>query len=211
MLALYVSNAISAALYARERQGVGQAIEVPMFECMVSFVLAEHLAGKTFVPPEGPAGYTRLMNEFRRPFKTRDGYLSVVPYTDAQWKRFFTLAGAPALGEDERYRTQSARSRHFGQLYSFVEEVVSQCATTAWIDLLKDADIPFAPVNSVDDLVNDPHLAAVGFWTEIEHPTEGRLMQAGTPVHFSKTPASVRRHAPSLGEHTTEFLQNPWS
>ena len=211
VLALYVSNAISAALFARERNGMGQAIEVPMFECMTSFVLAEHLAGRTFVPPEGPAGYSRLMNEFRRPFKTRDGYLSVVPYTDAQWKRFFALAGAAALGDDERYRTQSARSRHFGPLYAFVEETVGQRATAEWIALLQDADIPFAPVNSVDDLLQDPHLAAVGFWNEIDHPTEGRLKQAGMPVHFSKTPSSVRRHAPSLGEHTDEVLNKPWS
>ena len=211
VLALYVSNAISAALFARERNGAGQAIEVPMFECMTSFMLAEHLAGRTYVPPEGQAGYSRLMNEFRRPFKTLDGYLSVVPYTDAQWKRFFALAGASALGDDERYCTQSARSRHFEPLYAFVEETVGQRATTEWITLLKDADIPFAPVNSVDDLLVDPHLAAVGFWNEIEHPTEGRLMQSGMPVHFSKTPCDVRRHAPALGEHTDELLNNPWS
>lgn len=209
VLALYVSNAISAALFARERTGKGQAVEVPMFECMSAFVMAEHLAGRTFIPPEGPAGYNRLLNAFRRPFRTQDGYLSVVPYTDAQWQRFFVLAKAPHLASDERYRQQAERSRHFDKLYAFVEEIVSQRPTAEWVALLKDADIPFAPVNSIDDLIEDEHLEAIGFWHEHEHPTEGRIRQAGFPVHFSGTPASITRHAPPLGEHTEQVLNSP--
>lgn len=211
VVALYVANAITAALFSRERSGMGQSIEVPMFECMAAFVVPEHLAGMTFVPPVGPAGYSRLMNEFRRPFQTCDGYLSVVPYTDAQWRRFFTLAGAPEMATDERYRTQSARSGHFGELYAFVEATVKRHTNAEWTDLLRDADIPFAPVNSIADLLNDPHLKAVGFWRDVDHPTEGRLKQAGLPIHFSATPPDVRRHAPALGEHTAEFLAHPWA
>ena len=211
VVALYVSNAITAALLARERTGEGQAVEVPMFECMTAFMVPEHLAGMSFVPPEGPAGYSRLMNEFRRPFRTRDGHLSVVPYTGAQWRRFFTLADAADMADDPRYATQSARSRHFGELYAFVEDIVRQRSTAEWTALLQDADIPFAPVNSIAMLLDDPHLNAVGFWREIDHPTEGRLKQAGTPIYFSRTPTSVRRHAPVLGEHTAEFLDKPWA
>ena len=182
-----------------------------MFECMTAFMVPEHLAGMSFVPPEGPAGYSRLMNEFRRPFRTRDGHLSVVPYTGAQWGGFFTLAGAAEVVDDPRYATQAARSRHCGELYAFVEDIVRQRSTAEWTALLQDADIPFAPVNSIAMLLDDPHLNAVGFWREIDHPTEGRLKQAGTPIYFSRTPTSVRRHAPVLGEHTAEFLDKPWA
>lgn len=206
VVALYVANAITSALYEREKSGSGQAIEVPMFECMVSFLAVEHLAGKSYVPPEGGTGYARLLNEFRRPFRTLDGYIGVVPYTDGQWKRFFELAGEPALAADVRYSTQPARSRHFTELYAYVEAILARKSTAEWLALLDEADIPFAPVKSLDELLNDPHLNALGFWQRVEHPTEGTLMQAGLPVHFSKTPASVRRHAPGLGEHTDELL-----
>ncbi|GAA0503344.1 CoA transferase [Pigmentiphaga sp. GD03639] len=205
-VALYVSNAIACALYARERTGTGQSIEVPMFECMVAFLAPEHLAGRSFVPAEGEAGYARLLNDYRRPFATRDGYLSVVPYTDAQWRRFFALAGDPGMADDPRYCTARDRSRHFPELYRYVEDTLRTRTTAQWLAALETADIPFAPVHSFDDLLADPHLAALGFWRECEHPTEGRLRQAGIPVHFGATPGDVRRHAPGLGEHTEEVL-----
>ncbi len=206
VVALYVASALSAALYERERSGAGQAIEVPMFECMVSFLAPEHLAGRTFIPPAGPAGYSRLLNEFRRPFRTLDGYLAVVPYTDGQWRRFFELAGEPLLADDARYGTQAARSHHFSELYAYVEQIVAAKSTLEWLCLLERDDIPFAKVNSIDDLLEDPHLVATGFWREVDHPTQGRLRQPGLPIQFSRTPASVRRPAPTLGEHTDELL-----
>jgi crotonobetainyl-CoA:carnitine CoA-transferase CaiB-like acyl-CoA transferase len=201
VVALYVANAISAALFERERSGMGQSVEVPMFECMTSFVTHEHLAGRSFIPAEGPAGYSRLMNAFRKPFRTRDGWLGVVPYTDRQWRSFFALTGQAALADEPRYATQLERSRHFGELYAYVESALLQRSSSEWVLLLESADIPFSPVNSIDSLLEDPHLKAIGFWREIQHPTEGALMQAGLPVRFSRTPAAVRRHAPNLGEH----------
>ena len=209
VVGLYAANAITAALYARERTGEGQAIEVPMFECMVAFTVAEHLSGRTFVPPLGEAGYDRLLNEHRRPFPTSDGHISVVPYTDAQWRRFFALSGHPEMAEDPRYRSAGDRSRHFPELYRFVGAVIRRDSTEVWVRRLADSDIPFATVNSIDALLADPHLQAVGFWREVDHPTEGSIRQAGFPVGFSATPAEVRRHAPALGEHTDEVLGRP--
>ncbi len=212
VVALYVANAISSALFERERSGIGQALEVPMFECMASFVTHEHLAGRSFIPPEGPAGYSRLLNAFRKPFRTLDGWLGVVPYTDRQWRRFFALTGQAALTDDPRYATQLERSRHFGELYAQVESALAQRSTGDWIALLESADIPFAPVHSIDSLLEDPHLKQIGFWREVDHPTEGRLLQAGLPVSFSRTPADVRRQAPSLGEHNAQIrIDDHWS
>lgn len=207
IMGLQVSQAIVMALYAREKSGRGQAIEVPMFESMVAFVLPEHLAGRTFEPPVGEAGYARLLNPFRKPFATADGHLGVVPYTDAQWAKFFAIAGRPGLVADARFATLPARSDNIHALYEFVANVLATRPTSAWVAALADADIPFAPVNSIDDLIADPHLAATGFWHSIDHPSEGRLRMPGIPVRFSATPGSIRRHAPAIGEHTDEVLR----
>lgn len=207
VVALYIANAIGMALYAREKTGRGQAIEVPMFETMVSFTLPEHLGGLTFVPPEGPAGYLRLLNEYRKPQKSRDGYIAVVPYTDDQWQRFFKLAGRPDLAASPRYQTAIERSKDYAGLYELVAGIVAGKTNAEWVALLDDADIPYSPVNSVDDLLEDRHLNAVGFWHDVEHPTEGKLKMTGLPVKFSDTPATIRRLAPNLGEHTDEVLR----
>ena len=206
VVGLYASNAIAMALFERERSGLGQAIEVPMFESMVAFLALEHLAGETFIPSQGEVGYARLLNEFRRPFRSKDGYISVAPYTSAQWRRFFHLAGRPEMADDARFRTGVDRSRHFAELYSFVEDLIVERTNAEWIACLKEADLPFAPVNSLTDLLRDEHLLATGFWRESDHPTEGRLRTAGIPIRFSRTPGAIQRHAPNLGEHTAEIL-----
>ena len=207
VVGLHVAQAIAMALYARERSGRGQAIEVPMFETMVAFLAAEHLGGLTYEPPLGGAGYARVLTPFRKPFRTRDGYMGVVPYTDAQWKRFFEIAARPDMAADPRFRTLTDRSRVFGELYKFVEDILATRTTREWEVALADADIPFAPVNSFEQLLEDPHLKAVGFWRDVQHPSEGALRMADIPVRFSDTPGSIRRHAPRLGEHTEEILR----
>ena len=204
--ALWVAQSIAMALYARERTGLGQAVEVPMFESLVAFMMVEHLAGRTFVPPAGPPGYNRITADSRKPFATQDGYLAVVPYTDAQWQRFFELADRPDLAADPRFAKLDARSRNIGELYALLEPIMASKTSAQWIALFSTADLPFAPVNSVDDLLADPHLRAVGFWQAMQHPTEGPLTLPGIPVHFSATPGSIRRHPPALGEHTAEVL-----
>ena len=207
ILGIQVAHAITLALLARERTGQGQRVDVPMFETMVAFMAPEHLAGLSFDPPLGPAGYSRVLNPYRKPFRTKDGYLAVLPYTDAQWRRFFSITGQPSLADDPRYRTSHARSSRAAELYRYVEECLAGRSTAEWEVALRDADIPFAPVKSMEDLLDDPHLLAVGFWKTVEHPTEGRLRSPDIPVKLSKTPGSIRRHAPGLGEHTEEVLR----
>ena len=204
--AMWVTQSITMALYARERSGVGQAIEVPMFESVVAFMMVEHLGGRSFVPPLGPAGYNRVASDARKPFKTRDGYIAVVPYSDAHWRKFFTLAACTELAADARFATLSERNRHIESLYALIEPVFAARSNAEWSALLREADLPYAVVNSVDDLLVDPHLQAVGFWHAMQHPTEGALMMPGIPVNFSATPGSIRRPPPNLGEHTAEVL-----
>jgi crotonobetainyl-CoA:carnitine CoA-transferase CaiB-like acyl-CoA transferase len=207
VVGLYVAQAVGMALYAREKSGRGQFIEVPMFEAMVSFIVPEHLSGLTFEPPLGEAGYARLLNRFRKPFRTSDGYIAVVPYNDQQWTRFFALAGTPEMIRDPRYATVLARSNHFAELYRFIEETLATRATAEWADAFARAELPFAVVNSFEALFDDPQLKATGFWKRVEHPTEGALNVPGIPIKFSGTPGAIRRLAPNLGEHTEEVLR----
>lgn len=207
VVGLHVVQSIAMALYARERTGRGQAIEVPMFETMVAFLAAEHLGGLTYEPPMGGAGYSRMLTPFRKPFRTKDGFMGVAPYTDAQWKRFFEIAGRPDMAADPRYATLVDRSRLFSELYKFVEDTLASRTNAEWEALLSDGDIPFAPVNSFEDLLTDRHLRAIGFWREVEHPSEGKVRMTDIPVRFSETPGSIRCLAPRLGEHTAEVMR----
>jgi crotonobetainyl-CoA:carnitine CoA-transferase CaiB-like acyl-CoA transferase len=205
---LFVAQAVLAALFHRERTGQGQEIEVPMFESMVSYVMVEHLWGQTFEPPIGHAGYVRLMAEHRKPYRCRDGlYLAVLPYWDAHWHKFCELSGRPELAEDPRFIDMAARLRNINESYRVTGEIIASRDRQEWLDLLGDTNVPMMVVNGLDDLVTDPHLAASGFWQVAEHPQEGTIRMASYPATFSETPASIRRLAPRLGEHSVEVLR----
>jgi crotonobetainyl-CoA:carnitine CoA-transferase CaiB-like acyl-CoA transferase len=199
--------AILAALLERERSGIGQAIEVPMFELMVSFNLVEHLAGATFQSGTEGAGYERVLAPDRRPYRTKDGYISLLPYTTAQWQRFFRLAGRPEYVDDRELTDPPTRSRTIRRWYAILSDLVAERSTSEWIELLKDADIPIAPVTCLDDILNDEHLQAVGMISQDVHVTEGEIRTVGIPVTFSRTPGSIRRLAPRLNEHREEILR----
>lgn len=201
-----VVSAVLAALLCRERTGVGQAVEVPMFETAAAFLMVEHLEGATFVPPIESVGYKPHLVPWRRPLRTKDGYLAVLPATDDKWRAFFRLAGRPDLADDGRFGTVAARREHNEELYRVLGEIVATRTTSAWMEDLGRADIPAMVVNTLESLLDDPQLAATGFWREVDHPTEGRLRMPDIPTHFQGTPGDVRRLAPRLGEHSREIL-----
>jgi len=205
--AITVVYGVLAALFSRERTGHGQELEVPMFETMVSYVMAEHLWGMTFEPPLGPPGYVRLMSVHRRPYRTRDGYVAILPYMNAHWDTFCEVTGHPELKDDARFRTLGDRTRNIDDTYAETARIMATRSTQQWLDLFASTSVPINRVNSLADLADDPHLRETGFWKTVEHPTEGRLRTTAFPVNFSATPADeTRRHAPRLGEHTCELL-----
>ena len=197
---LTIAYSVPMALFEREKSRRGQAIEVPMFETLVSFLAAEHLAGETFVPALGTAGYARVLSPYRKPYRTLDGFIALLPYTSAQWQRFFLLSGRDDLASDSRFKDMTGRSANIDELYETLANIVAQKTTADWLDCLRDADIPHCPVNRFGDLPNDPHLVASGFFYEYAHPTEGLLRGAGIPVDFSRTPGNIRRHPGVLGK-----------
>jgi crotonobetainyl-CoA:carnitine CoA-transferase CaiB-like acyl-CoA transferase len=205
---LHVVYAVTAALYARERSGKGMQVEVPMFESVAHFVLADHLAGETFQSALGPAGYDRLISQNRRPYPTADGYLCVLIYNDKQWRRFLDAIGQPELFEqDPRFSSQSSRSHHIHEVYGFVGEVMKTRTTQEWVELLQKLDIPNQIPSSLEDLLADPHLHATGLIGEEEHPSEGRLRTLGSPTSWSQAAPAKLRPAPRLGEHSVEELK----
>jgi len=197
---------VLAALYAREKTGRGQSIEVPMFETMTQFVLSDHMFGQTFDPPLADAGYVRLLAKDRRPAKTKDGYICVLIYIDKHWKNFCTMLGREDMLVDPRFLRMSDRTRNVDALYAFVSETMLTRTTAQWMDALTAADIPVTPMHTPTSLMEDPHLADVGLFEWIDHPTEGRIRQMNVPGTWSDTPPSVRRPAPLLGADTREVL-----
>lgn len=203
---LLAFGAVCAALVQRDRTGEGCAIEVPMFEAFTSFVLLEHLYGRTFDPPTAPAGYERVLASDRRPFRTADGWLSVVFYNDRHWQGFFDLVDDSELATDARFADHRSRTANSEPLYSMVAEAMIHRTTAEWLALLRDLDVPAMPVASLDDVLDDPHLRAVGFFERSEHPTEGSYIRVRNPLRFSSGLDDDRIQPPRLGEHTAEVL-----
>jgi crotonobetainyl-CoA:carnitine CoA-transferase CaiB-like acyl-CoA transferase len=203
---LFLSNYISMALFHRERTGEGQKLHVPMYESFAAFVVSEHMQGQTFVPPTGPAGYTRMLTAHRKPYETKDGFICVVPYTQKHWANFLALVGRADLIKDPRFSNQTERTKNIDTLYEIVSDSMKRRSTNDWIIALSDADIPAGPMNSPEDLFECPHLKAVEMFPEIEHPTEGRIRHIKVPAAFSTTPGGLYHHSEKLGASTNAVL-----
>jgi crotonobetainyl-CoA:carnitine CoA-transferase CaiB-like acyl-CoA transferase len=201
-----VASVVSAALYYREKSGKGQRIDVPMFEHLLPLVLGEHLGGYTFEPQLGEPGYARMLSPDRRPYRTRDGYVCALIYNDKQWRAFFDLIGKAEMLARPEFATYEARSKNYDKVYGMVAEELKKRSTEEWVAALEKADIPVQRMNSLADIIADPHLAAIGYFRDIEHPSEGRLRSMSVPSEWSESAPEYRRHAPRLGEHTREVF-----
>ena len=205
---LYAFGVISAALYARSQTGQGQSVEIPMFETMIPYILGDHLYGHTFVPAKDGFGYPRLMTPHRRPYKTRDGYVCCLIYTDRHWQVFLDAIGKGELWRtDPRFQTIRARTQAIGELYQLVSDELAQRTTAEWQQLLPESDIPVIPMHTFESLLQDEHLAATGFFQQVEHPVVGTVLETAVPSEWSGTPPGPRTPVPLLGQHTAEVLR----
>ncbi|MDY7547108.1 CoA transferase [Glaciimonas sp. CA11.2] len=205
---LSAAHAILAALVYKERTGLGQSIEVPMFEIMTQFVLTDHIGGHCFEPTTGPAGYNRLLAPDRRPYETKDGFISLLVYTDEHWRKFFQILGRPEeYASSPIFNDHATRTRSYDEVYRYLAAVVKTKTTDEWQTALEKYDIPWAPMHSIEGLINDPHLKSVDLIKTMEHPTEGKIRMIAPPITFSLTPCSVYRLPPQLGEHTDEVFK----
>ncbi len=202
-----LASAIGMALFHRERTGEGQELHVPMLETMLSFNINEHLWTDFIDPDADDPGYVRHFSPHRRPYPVKDGHICMMAVTDAQWRRLFPVLGHPELLDDPRFDTLTKRVANTDALYGIVAEALTKRTLAEWREALDAADIPNGPVNRLRDLTRDPYLVETGFFQQYDHPTEGRMVTMAIPVQYARTPGSIRRPPPVLGEHTREVLE----
>jgi crotonobetainyl-CoA:carnitine CoA-transferase CaiB-like acyl-CoA transferase len=207
IVGLTAVGAISASLVHRERTGRGQRLDIPMFETMTSFVMGDHMGGLTFEPPLDRGGYARHLSRDRRPYKTADGYICVIVYNDKQWNAFFTASGREDLRNDPRFATFSGRTANIDAVYAELARILETRTTDEWTELLTGADVPVMPMHDLESVLQDPHLAATGFFPVVEHPSEGPIRSMRVAANWSETKAEPSRLAPRLNEHGEAILR----
>jgi crotonobetainyl-CoA:carnitine CoA-transferase CaiB-like acyl-CoA transferase len=201
-----LASMIGMALFNRERTGQGQEIHLPMMETILSFMLVEHLWAGTLGEPEKGLGYPRMLTPHRRPYATKDGFISVIAHNDQQWANLLTVMGKADLFQDPRFNTLAARSVHIDTVYAVLTEGMKARTTEEWLPILRKADIPCGRANSLQDLFDNDYLKETNYFEQHEHPQEGSVTIPAIPARFSRTPANVHRPWPTLGEHTRDIL-----
>ncbi|MDG5750628.1 CoA transferase [Qipengyuania sp. XHP0211] len=201
---LHAAHAALAAIVHKLRTGRGQHVEVPMFEAFTGFILLEHLGGLTYDPPNALAGYERQIDPDRQPFPTSDGYISIVPYTDASWPKVFAVLGAPEVLDDERFADPASRFANIGALYREMAGLTASFTTQELLEKCHAAQLPAQAVRNLDDMLDDPHLAATGFFRKRTHPTEGGYREMRPPFAFGDYDMPELAPPPLLGEANSE-------
>ena len=200
------AQAIGFALYRRSRTGVGESIEIPMFETMAAFVMREHMGNLTFDPPIGPVGDARILNADNRPVPTKDGHIAISPNTDAQAFAFFDAIGRPELKTDPRFCSVAARTANSLAYYGLRATALQGRTSAEWLEIFERIDVPAMRYNTLESLLDDPHLDDAGFVARVQHPSEGAIRQIGLPNTFSGGNRAEIRPTPRLGEDTVAVL-----
>lgn len=193
-----------AALYHQKATGEGQHVEVPMFESFTSFMLVEHLYGETFEPPVGKMGHTPALAYDRRPLKCKDGWICIQPVSRAASAKFLELGGIPNAYESDRF-ANAPKGGKVAVYYEMLREAAAAHTVDDWMRLGDENRIPIMRANTLDGVLDDPHMKAVGFFQVREHPSEGKWRAMKPPVKFSKTPATIRREPPLPGQDGDEI------
>jgi crotonobetainyl-CoA:carnitine CoA-transferase CaiB-like acyl-CoA transferase len=205
LTAITASQAITAALLARERTGEGQHVRLSMLEAVVAFLWASDMSGQTFVGDE-PAEQ-EAASSIDLIYETADGYITAAVVTDRQWQGLTRALDKPEWLEDERFRTPALRSQNIEARLQMTQDVLIGRPSAEWLDKLTKADVPCGPVLTRSQMIGHPHVLAMEMVEEYAHPKAGRLRQSRAAARFSQTPPSIRRGAPGLGEHTDEVLR----
>jgi crotonobetainyl-CoA:carnitine CoA-transferase CaiB-like acyl-CoA transferase len=203
---LYMANALLMALLRRERTGQGAAVEVPMFEAAAHFLLVEHMFGRSFEPPVGTAVNKRMLQPDRRPFPTSDGFVCVLPYTNRNWRDLSTILGIDDVTADPRFADFPARRENIGELYALLAARLSERTTDEWLASCDEVDIPASRCATVDELIDDPHLAERGFFRMVPDG-HGMFRHMRSPIEWADWSPPDPRPAPRLGEHSAEITR----
>jgi len=203
---LHLVYAVLAALLHRERHGGGaRYVEVPMLEALASFLLAEHLDAATF-SEDGNVGYRRVVSPNRKPYKTADGWIAVLPYTPAHWRKALPVIGHAALTSEAWLETQTGVAERMPELYAMLAKALPAHSSAYWLETFGKLDIPCARVSSVSDLLRDPHLTAVGFFTPRYAEPSPIKRALAQPVQVSDMKHGPDRLPPAVGQGSAELL-----
>ena len=206
-IGMLASTSLLAAYIKALKTGEGSCIEIAMLEGMTSYVLIEHQYGEIFFPRKGTSGYPRLLSENRKPYKTKDGYICILPYTNKQWLNFFDIINKKNFKTDKRFSNIEARSRAINFLYKLIENNVKNKTNKQLCKLLKKNDIPHGVVNTLSSLKKDKHLKKVNFFRKVKHPSEGNLLIPDTGIKINNKSLPIRKHQPNLGENGKQILK----
>jgi CoA:oxalate CoA-transferase len=204
---MFTAYGVMMGLFHRERTGEGQKIDVGMLDCQVAVLenaISRYLVSGT-VP--GPLGNRHPSITPFASFTAKNGHLIVGAGNDRLWEKLCNLLGRPELVKDERFDNNSKRTANAKELMPILNAIFIAKTIEEWIVILEDAGLPCAPINTVDKVVNDPHIKAREMIVEVDHPVAGHLKMPGVPVKMSATPGAVERPAPMLGQHTSEILK----
>ena len=204
---LILAQALLAGLYHQRASGEGAVIEAPMFEALAGVGLNQHLAGRAYDPPRGGLGYPRLSSAHRHPARTRDGYIIHGVYRAKHWRAFLTAVGREDVIEAGLIADDAALAANISRLYAIAAQDILPTRTTAqWRALFDALDIPSAPANTLESLLADPHLQAVGLLQHYEHPSEGLMLELRSPLRAHGVAQTDNRPPPRAGEHSAEIL-----
>jgi len=208
LTAITASQAITAALLARERTGEGQHVRLSMLEAVVAFLWPSDMAQQTFVGAGDRYGPVRqeAASAIDLIYETADGYITAAVVTDRQWQGLVRALEKPEWLEDERFKTPALRHQNIDARLQMTQDVLIGRNSAEWLDRLTKADVPCGPVLTRSQMIGHPHIAALELLEEYDHPQAGRLRQARAAARFSATAPSIRLPAPALGEHTAEIL-----
>jgi crotonobetainyl-CoA:carnitine CoA-transferase CaiB-like acyl-CoA transferase len=203
---LVATQMLLLALFAREKTGESQCVEVPMFENIAKYVLEEHLYLKTFEPPLGEMGDPRIFDPSAKPIATKDGWICLAANTNAQAFAFLKAIGRPDLKDDPRFCSIEARFQNVREYFGLRAAALATKTTAEWLQILTDADVPAMAYNTLEALVEDPHLKDVGLLRKIDHPTEGTIYEIRPPNTLSCGTRNDYLAAPKIGQHSLDIL-----
>ncbi len=203
---LHALYATLAALFHRERTGEGQFVEVPMLESYTSFLMVEHLYGASFEPSVGHVGSTPALAPDRAAFRTKDGWIATMPSGKEGANNFMKLGGVPDFYNSEEFVTAKTSKEKVALYNAAMRRAAATHTTAEWMELGEQHRIPIMRANTLDGVLDDPHLKAVGFFEVLPHETEGHWRSMKPPIKFSKTPASVRSNPRPTGADTDAVL-----
>ncbi len=204
--ALFACNAVLAALFARQRTGVGQRLDLALLDSAIALLanVGSNYLCSGQVPERWGNAHASIVPY--QAFQASDGHLLLAVGNDGQWRRFCAAAGVSPWAEDPRFATNPSRVAHRETLVPSLRDLFRKRTVADWLRLCAEADVPAGPVNTLDRVFSDPQALARGMLVEMPHPAAGAVRLTGTPLHLSETPAQMRLPPPLLGEHTDEIL-----